>query len=193
MPDGGALGTTQRSGIGPVATLPNLVSFSRLCAVPVDLILILRAAWIPALAVFLLAAASDALDGFLARRGRHSRLGAVLDPLADKALLVSVSVCLAAARLLPGWYAVLVVFREAVIVGGVLLILLLGERVAMRPLASSKLNTLLQGLLLAAVLACAAMGRPTPPVLAALTWLTAATTLLSGAAYVRAAARQHGR
>ncbi len=134
------------------------------------------------------------MDGWLARRRGPSALGTLLDPVADKALLVSLYVSLAAARVLPDWLAILVVFRDLVIVGGVLALAFLGHTVAIRPLLVSKLNTAVQILLVMAALLQAgfASGRADiSAVLPVLAWAVAATTVVSGAAYVWQGARLH--
>ena len=100
------------------------------------------------------------MDGWLARRnGGGNSVGALLDPVADKALLVTMYVTLAAVRVLPDWLAILVVFRDMVIVGGVVVLSLLGQSVLIRPLYVSKLNTALQ-IVLVAVVAAAVRLRP---------------------------------
>lgn len=86
---------------------------------PLVCVLLWRHAWTPALAWLLAAALTDLLDGWLARRhGWGSSLGALLDPLADKILVVSVAVTLWWLALLPVWLLVLIVLRDAVIMGG---------------------------------------------------------------------------
>ena len=78
---------------------------------------------------------SDAVDGWLARRsGSRSAVGAILDPIADKLLLVSMYVTLAFMKVLPDWLAILVVFRDLLIVGGVVLLWVLGIPARIRPL-----------------------------------------------------------
>ena len=141
----------------------------------------------PVYAFFLFAAAgaSDAVDGWLARRsGGGNAVGAVLDPVAAKALLVTMYVTLAAVNELPSWLATLVVFRDLVIVGGVLTLGILGHPVAIRPLYISKLNTALQIILVAVTLLMAGFDQERPMLLSALIWAVGATTLASGAAYV---------
>ena len=134
-------------------TLPNAITFARLCAVPATVWLMLRHDLHAAFAVFVAAGLSDAVDGWLARRrGGGNAIGAVLDPVADKALLVSMYVTLAAVGVLPDWLAILVVFRDVVIVGGVLVLAVLGHAVRIRPLLVSKLNTAMQIVLVAVAL-----------------------------------------
>jgi cardiolipin synthase len=99
-----------------------------------------------------LAGLSDAVDGWLARRYGGNSIGALLDPVADKALLVTMYVTLAVVRELPDWLAILVVFRDLLIVGGVIVLGVLGHPVVIRPLYVSKLNTALQIVLIAATL-----------------------------------------
>ena len=111
-------------------------------------------------------------------------VGAVLDPVADKALLVTMYVTLAAVNELPDWLATLVVFRDLVIVGGVIVLTVLGQAVAIRPLYVSKINTALQILLVALTLLLAGFGLRAPIAMTVLIWAVAATTLASGAAYV---------
>jgi cardiolipin synthase len=172
-------------------TLPNAITFARLCAVPAAVWLVLQHRLDLAFWVFVAAGISDALDGWLARvRNARSRLGAILDPVADKALLVSIYVTLAAVGVLPDWLAILVVFRDLVIVGGVIVLYLLDQKPAIQPILLSKANTLLQILLAAAALAIGGFGWQAGGLLAALIWLTAATTLASGAVYVWQAARR---
>ena len=85
-------------------------------------------------------------------------MGALLDPVADKALLVSMYVTLAAVGEVPDWLAILVVFRDLVIVGGVIVLGLLGRAVVIRPLFVSKVNTTLQIVLVALTLLLAGLG-----------------------------------
>ena len=126
------------------------------------------------------------MDGWLARRnGGGNSVGAVLDPMADKALLVTMYVTLAAVDQMPDWLAILVVFRDLVIVGGVIVLGLIGQPVIIRPLFVSKVNTALQIMLVALTLFLAGFeAARAGAVLLALTWAVAATTLASGAAYV---------
>ena len=166
-------------------TLPNLITLARLCAVPATIGLILHQRLDLAFWLFVGAGISDGVDGWLARV-RHSRsaLGALLDPVADKALLVSVYVTLAAINVLPDWLAILVVFRDLVIVGGVLVLWVLEEPPRIQPLLVSKLNTVLQIGLAALALLLAGYGQQAPGLLDSLEWCVAASTLASGIAYV---------
>jgi cardiolipin synthase len=180
MPDGFRHGAD-----AAVLTAPNVVSILRLCAVPLAVWLVLQQRLTAAFALFVAAGVSDAADGWLARRnGSRSALGAVLDPLADKALLVSMYVTLASVRILPDWLAILVVFRDVVIVGGVLALSVAGHPVAIRPMTLSKVNTALQVVLVAVALMMSGFALDAPELLPALVLVVAASTLASGVAYV---------
>ena len=128
-----------------VVILPSALTLARLCAVPLTVWLILTGSFAPAFWVFVAAGVTDALDGALARWfDARTTIGGYLDPIADKALLVSVYIALAAQGLVPVWLAILVVFRDLLIVGGVLLSHTLGQPMMMAPLAISRLNTVAQ-------------------------------------------------
>jgi len=177
------------AGLG-LFTLPNVITFGRLCAVPAAIWLMLQHRLDLAFLVFVGAGVSDAVDGWLARvLHARSLLGSILDPIADKTLLVSVYVTLAAIGVLPDWLAILVVFRDLLIVGGVMLLVLLGEPPVIRPLMISKINTVLQIGLAALALFLAGFGLRAEWLLQAFIWSVAATTFASGAAYVVTAAR----
>jgi len=186
MPDGTEL---SRPVSYSLVTLPNAITFARLCAVPVAVWLVLQEDFAFAFWLFAAAGASDAIDGWLARRQGTSYVGALLDPVADKALLVTMYITLAAVRVLPDWLAILVVFRDAVIVGGVAVLSMLGQPPLIRPLMISKLNTALQIVLVAMAMLLAALGMSAPLAMWALAWAVACSTLASGAAYVWKAAR----
>ena len=165
--------------------LPNLITLSRLFAAPIAVYLCLNEEWWWAFWLYLAAMLTDAVDGFLARRfAVRSLVGAYLDPLADKALLVSVFVVLGYLHHLPNWLVILVVFRDMIIIGGALLVLTLTGKLAIRPLVVSKLNTVAQFVLPAYVLAELGVGINEAWVVRVLIFLVAATTTVSGAAYV---------
>jgi cardiolipin synthase len=172
-----------------VFTLPNIISFARLCAVPFTIWLVLHHRFAPAATLFVLAGISDAIDGWLARRRGGTVLGAILDPLADKALMVGMFVTLAAIAELPDWLAILVVFRDLLIVGGVVLLWFASHPVAIRPLMVSKLNTTLQIALVAEVLGSDALGLRWAMLRHAMVLMVVASTLASGGAYVWRTAR----
>lgn len=165
--------------------LPNLITLARLFASPFAVYLILNAHWSPAFWVFVLAGLSDAVDGFIARRfDARTLIGGYLDPLADKALLVSAFVVLGYMGHLPAWLVMLVVFRDLLIVGGALLVHTLTGGLTMQPLMISKINTVMQFILPAYVLGRLALDVDGDWIAPTLIYLVAATTALSGASYV---------
>ena len=186
MPDGTQF---NRPSTTTVLNLANMVTFFRLCAVPLAFWLVLEHRMAEAFLLFLAAGLSDAVDGWLARRYGGNAVGAVLDPVADKALLVTMYVTLATVGALPVWLAILVVFRDLMIVGGVIVLGVLGQPIIIRPLPISKLNTVLQILLIAVTLFAHGFHLPLEMLITALIWPVAASTLASGGAYVWTTAR----
>ena len=172
-----------------LVNLANIITFARLCAVPLAFWLVLAHRTGEAFLLFVAAGVSDALDGWLARRYGGNAVGALMDQVADKALLVTMYITLATTGVIPDWLAILVVFRDLLIVGGVVVLAVLGHAVTIRPLAVSKLNTVMQILLIGVTLLQAGFGFGIPGLAATLTWAVVATTLASGAAYVWKAAR----
>lgn len=134
--------------------LPNLITIARILCVPLIVWAITSGQMLPAFLLFVAAGVSDAVDGFLAKRfNMTSELGALLDPLADKALIMSIYVALGFSEALPRWVVILVVSRDILIIGGFLLAMLINRPMAVRPHLVSKFNTLAQILLAATVLA----------------------------------------
>ncbi|MGB0921216.1 MAG: CDP-alcohol phosphatidyltransferase family protein [Alphaproteobacteria bacterium] len=168
-----------------MSVLPNLITLARLFMVPVTVLFMLEGAMGLAFGIFVLAGISDGLDGYLARRfDARTRLGAWLDPLADKALLVSIFVTLGALELIPLWVVVLVAARDMLIVGGILLMAALGQTVKIKPIGLSKANTAFQIILAAIVLADLGFALGLGGFIQWFYFVVAATTVLSGAAYV---------
>ncbi|MFH1556163.1 MAG: CDP-alcohol phosphatidyltransferase family protein [Pseudomonadota bacterium] len=173
------------SGRGGAVSIPNLITLARILLVPILVWSIASGELELAFWLFVLAGASDALDGFLAKRFHmQTELGAYLDPLADKALLISIYVSLAVVELIPRWVAIAVVTRDVMIIGAILLSVLLARPVTIRPLVVSKVNTAVQIAFAALVLASAGLdlnpGRAFEVGLVAVGLLTA----LSAAAYL---------
>ena len=165
--------------------IPNLISFARLLSVPLVVWLILSDAYLWAFWVFLVACASDAVDGFIAKRfNSETVLGGFLDPVADKALLVSVFVALGHAGFLPTWLVILVVFRDGLILLGAFLYHVLYQRLTMEPLLISKLNTTVQFLLVLGVLGMAGYELEGRAAVELIVYVVAVTTFASGTAYV---------
>jgi len=167
-------------------SIPNLITLGRILLVPVVVWAISNGAMMIAFVLFLIAGLSDAVDGYIAKRfNMSSELGSYLDPLADKALIVSIYVTLGIAGTIPRWLVILVVSRDIMIIGAVMLSWLIGSPVKVKPLLVSKLNTVAQ-----IVFACVLLGSlgfqiGADKLLMALMALVAITTLLSISAYLR--------
>ena len=166
-------------------TLPNLISVLRLLLVPVIVTLIISGDDLAAFWVFVLAGLSDAADGIIARRfGLFSELGAYLDPIADKALLVTIYLSLGLTGALPAWLVILVISRDILIVGAVILSWVMGKTLEMHPLMVSKINTTAQITLAAMVLAEAGLELSIGGVRPVLVYVVAGFTAISTAAYL---------
>lgn len=166
-------------------TIPNLITIMRLVLVPAVVLAMLDMRWDWAFAGFLIAGISDGVDGFIARHfNQHSRLGAYLDPMADKLLLVSVFVVMGFIGELPLWLVVTMVSRDALIVCAVLLSSVMSHPVEMKPLFVSKANTAVQIALAAVVLGELAFGIRLDPLRPALIILSGVLTVASAAAYL---------
>lgn len=171
----------------PQLNIPNLITLGRVILVPVVFWLLVSGQTELAFFAFVLAGVSDAVDGFIAKRfGLSTELGAYLDPLADKLLLVSIFVALGVMGALPSWLVIAVVSRDILIVVGVMLSWLLDRPITIRPLAVSKANTLAQILLAATVLADDGFGLGLEVPRVALVWIVGVLTVASLSAYLRA-------
>ncbi|HKJ61859.1 MAG TPA: CDP-alcohol phosphatidyltransferase family protein [Hyphomicrobiales bacterium] len=165
--------------------LPTLLTLLRLLLVPVIMWLIVTDELLAAFVIFLTAGLTDALDGFLARRfGWETTLGAYLDALADKALLVSVYATLGFFGHLPTWLVILVINRDVLIIGAVLLTWLLGRKIDINPTRLSKLNTVIQITLAALILAKRGIPIDLATAETLLIWTCGLTTVLSAALYM---------
>lgn len=185
----GAVRVPAKSTDGHVLKLniPNFITIARVMSVPVIFWLLISGENQSAFFVFVAAGISDALDGYLAKRfDWRTELGAVLDPMADKLLLVSLFIALGVSKELPLWLVLAVVSRDILIVLAVMISWVMDQPVAIKPLAVSKANTFSQILLVATVLADQAFGLGLGTVRLALVWITGTLTLLSLAAYLRA-------
>lgn len=165
--------------------LPNLITGLRILLIPPFLWLLLQGQHGGALALFVLAGVSDGVDGYLAKHyGWRSRLGAVLDPLADKLLMLCACLALGWLGALPWWLVGMVLLRDGIIVAGALAYYRLFGACEMEPLRISKLNTVMQITLVLTVLLDLWHGVVSPLLLDGLVWLVGALTLISGMAYV---------
>ena len=137
-----------------------------------------------AVAIFVGAGITDGLDGWIAKKFNCvTRLGSILDPIADKVLIVSTYVVLVLLGDLPFWLLLLIVFRDAGIIGGYLILDTLHESVPLHPSFLSKVNTLLQIILVAVVLIDRAGWVHLPWLNEVLIGLVGLTTLISGIHY----------
>ena len=166
-------------------TIPNLITILRFLLVPAVVLAMLNMRWDWAFAGFLVAGISDGVDGFIARRfNQQSKLGAYLDPMADKVLLVSVFVVMGFIGELPLWLVVTMVSRDALIICAVLLSTVMAHPVEMKPLYVSKANTAAQIVLAAVVLGELAFSIHLDPLRPALILLSGVLTVASAAAYL---------
>lgn len=125
--------------------LPNLLTLIRIILTPLLVILLIDGKFVEALIVFTIAGITDGLDGLIARWMRQkTRIGAILDPIADKLLLTSAYVTLAIIGFLPGWLAVTVISRDVIIVFGVLILFLFQGGVEIHPSVLGKITTVAQ-------------------------------------------------
>jgi cardiolipin synthase len=161
-------------------SIPNLITLARILLVPVIVWAITSGQMLIAFLLFLIAGVSDAVDGFIAKRfNMTSELGAYLDPLADKAMIVSIYVALGIFDAIPRWLVILVVSRDIMIVGAVLLSWLVDRPVKVRPHPVSKLNTVAQIVFAGLVLASLGFRWEVDAAIIAMMTLVAALTLLS--------------
>ncbi|MGQ3671148.1 CDP-alcohol phosphatidyltransferase family protein [Xanthobacter sp. TB0136] len=166
-------------------SLPNLITLFRIVLVPTIVWAIAAQEVQLAFWLFLVAGVSDALDGFIAKRfNMQTELGAYLDPVADKALLVSIYVGLAVVELIPRWLAIAVVSRDVMIIGAVVLSLVMARPVVIRPLLVSKINTAAQIAFAAFVLAVSGFDIHLPGAFNVGLVAVGVLTCLSAAAYL---------
>jgi cardiolipin synthase len=166
-------------------TVPNLLTLIRILLTPILICFLAERKVNQALVVFLIAGLTDGLDGFCARLFRQqSRLGAILDPLADKFLLVSSFLILGRIGLIPGWLVVIAVARDVVIVTGTMFLFLLHYRVEIRPTRLGKLTTLLQLMSVLFALSSSLITAPSG-VYSSLFAATALFSVATGIQYVR--------
>jgi len=165
--------------------LPNLITGLRILLVAPFLWALLEERYSAALLLFVIAGVSDALDGFLAKYfGWTSELGSLLDPIADKLLLMGAILALGWLDELPGWLVALVILRDLLIVIGAVSYHLLIERLEAAPLMISKVNTLVQLILVCAVIVHYGMDVPARKAPGGFNRINSVDHLWSGVAYV---------
>ncbi len=165
-------------------TIPNILTLLRILLTPLFVILLLRDQFGFALLVFSIAGISDGLDGFLARHlNQRTELGAFLDPVADKILLISAFVCLAVLAVIPDWLAVIVISRDILIVLGIAILTIREKEYEIKPTMVSKATTTVQIIMVIVSLLGENLygfaGIRTP-----LMWITAVLTTISGLHYM---------
>jgi len=165
--------------------IPNVITVFRILLVPPVGWALLTGQYRLAFWLFFVAGFSDALGGFLARFfGWQSRIGAILDPIADKSLMIVTFYCMAWQNLIPWWLFVAIFIRDLIIIGGALAYHFVTRNLRMEPILLGKLNTFLQILLVLAVLTHWAYGVISAGLIGYLVVALLASTLASGAAYV---------
>lgn len=165
-------------------TIPNLLTIVRVLLTPLLVILLLEERLSEALIVFIVAGVTDGLDGLIARLYKQkSRLGAFLDPLADKILLATTYVILAVLNLVPNWLTVIVLSRDLLILLGVFVLFMQDLPFEIRPTFASKLTTCAQ-IITAIVVMAEALASPHPLLKNVLFHLTAAVTIISWGQYM---------
>ncbi len=166
--------------------IPNMLTLLRILLVPVTVIFLMQGAFVKALIVLAISGLTDALDGFLARiLNQQTVLGAYLDPIADKALIVSCFVTLSIKDIIPGWFTVIVLSRDVIILVGIAILSIMSIPYKIRPSIVSKITTALQLItILFFLLYCIHSASIDYKWLMALQWLTVAFTVISGLDYM---------
>ncbi|MBN2686741.1 MAG: CDP-alcohol phosphatidyltransferase family protein [Deltaproteobacteria bacterium] len=166
--------------------IPNALTILRILLVPVIVIFLIKGAFSKALLVFAVACITDGLDGFLARVLKQKTvLGSHLDPLADKALIVTSYVTLSVLQVIPSWLAVIVISRDFIILLGISVLTIMSVSFEIRPAFVSKVTTVFQFLTIFLVLVFKELpGYGNPDLMKAMYWVTALLTIASGLHYI---------
>lgn len=169
-------------------TLPNWITIGRICCIPFVVYFLLTGNFERALLLFVIAAVSDALDGFLARYFEsRSVIGAYLDPMADKLLFFATFVTLGSLEIIPFWLIVLSVLRDVMIISGVFALRYMQGEFEIKPLLISKINTAVQSVVVISFLTIEALklqGSRLEMIAYALVYTNSITIFLSGVAYL---------
>lgn len=166
--------------------LPNFLSLLRIILVPVIIIFLMQEAYKEALITFTIAGLTDIFDGFLARAlNKQTKLGAFIDPMADKLLLASCFISLSVIGLIPSWISVIVISRDFIIVLGMVILSVMSIKYEIKPAFISKVTTVFQLATIFLALLYQAMSHDISyRWIEALCWITAALTVASGAIYI---------
>jgi cardiolipin synthase len=164
--------------------LPNYITLVRVILVPFFINLMIYGYYKWALAVFVVACVTDALDGMIARLTKtQTALGAFLDPMADKLLILSAFVTLVLLGKLPVWLVIIVVSRDAILTMGGLIIYFTTRNLKIQPSIIGKATTVLQFIVVSLSLVLMSYGREMG-LMTFLQWATAGVTIASGTQYV---------
>jgi cardiolipin synthase len=165
-------------------TIPNLITLTRILLTPLFIIFLIQGRYSQALIIFVLAGVSDLADGIIARNWQQkSRLGAYLDPLADKLLMSASFVTLSISLLIPSWLTVVVISRDVILGLGSLILKLADYPLVIKPSLAGKWTTTLQLITVGLVL----LGKLLPlpyGILVVFFYLTGALTVISGSQYI---------
>jgi cardiolipin synthase len=165
-------------------TVPNLITILRIILVPIFVIYMINNRPLASLIIFIIASITDALDGFIAKVfHQKSNLGAYLDPLADKILLMTAYITLAILKMIPSWLTVLTISRDVIILLGVLILYLNRYPVKINPSLLSKATTCIQVATILVVLSRGYLNIEFLRIYAF--WLAAIFTVASGLQYIR--------
>jgi len=165
--------------------IPNIISIFRILLILPVLLLIFRSEYQWALFLFLIAGLSDALDGYLAKHfGWRTRVGALLDPVADKLLVAGSYIVLAGLNLIPFWLAAIVVSRDLIIAIGVFIYSFVIEPFEGEATKISKINTFMELLFVLLVLCSAAFDWPANSVITVIGSAVLVTVFISGIDYI---------
>jgi len=182
-----------RSDSGANFTIPNVITLARILLTPLFIIFLIQGRYHKALAVFLLAGVSDLADGLIARTmHQRSRLGAYLDPMADKILMSASFVTLSIYHQIPSWLTVIVISRDVALALGVMIFKLADYQLVIRPTLAGKWTTTLQVATVLLVLIAKIWPLPSV-VLLAFFWLTGGLTAISGIHYIYRGLKQVGQ
>lgn len=168
-----------------IRNIPNLLTLLRMCAAPVLILFLMERNYGVGAFLFLVAGITDALDGWIAKRfDCVTRLGTILDPIADKMLIITAYIVLALLGDIPLWLVLIVGFRDLGIVGGYLILQTIYDEMPPQPSLLSKLNTLAQITFVLIVMTDKMGWASLSGVVNVLLWSVAVTTLVSGAHYI---------
>lgn len=173
--------------------IPNLLTLLRILLVPLIVIFLIDGEYLKALITFFISGITDALDGFLARLlHQKTILGAYLDPIADKALLITCFLTLSIEGIIPGWLTVVVISRDVIILTGTFILFMMSVSFEIKPILISKITTALQIITVLLVLVLKSLpGSFDYSWILFLYWMTAIFTIVSGLKYISVGMRHH--